>query len=96
MGYELTSAQKAPVLDLDGNPILTADIHGDGGAEPPFAVGASATMQDDGTGNLIVVGNAPGTTTFDLISNATSALASHDVTVTAAPFDWTLGAPVAK
>ena len=95
MGYTLDSSQKAPVLDGNGGQILTASITGAGGAGdlPPFDKGA-AIMQDDGAGNLEVVGVAPGTSTFDIVFDGVAI--THDIAVTAAPFDWTLGAPVAK
>ena len=95
MGYELNSAQKAPIIDLDGNPIPTASIHGDPEGEPPWNLGA-VEVQDDGAGNLQAVGLAPGTSTVQLIQTATGTLAQHDIVVTASPFDWTLGEPVAK
>ena len=98
MGYEITSAERAPLLDADGNPIPAASLTG-GGVPAPWGVGAAATIQDDGSGSLECVGNHPGTITFALILVATGETAIHDVTVTApagSPFDWTLGTPVAK
>lgn len=95
MGYTLNSAQKAPVLDQNGAPVLSADTIGLQGAPLPF-IGPCATAQDDGAGHVEILGTAPGTQDFGLRSKSTNASAVHTVTVTAAPFDWTLGAPVAK
>ena len=95
MGYTLDSSQKAPLLDDDGNPIPTADLSG-GGGPAPWGVGLAATIQDNGAGFLECVGNSSGTATFALVQVSTGTLVSHDVTVTASPFDWTLGEPVAK
>lgn len=103
MGYDLTTAQKAPVLDQDGVPVKTADIKGTDGSLPPWHL-TIIDVEDDGTGNLQVVGVSAGTYTFGLVRKSDGAVTpQHTVTVTAAPpppapapFDWTLGTPVAK
>ncbi len=91
MSYTIEAGQTKPVLDETGAPLATAGVTSDGGALPPYGVGLAATIEDDGTGHLVCVGNAPNATgvTFDLIKDGTTA--SHVVVVTAAPFDWTLG-----
>lgn len=89
MAYDLLSTQKAPVLDEAGSPIPSASIAG-----LPLGVGLAATMQDDGAGHLECIGNYPGTVPFILTIDGVTV--QHDVTVSAGPFDWTLGTPVAK
>jgi hypothetical protein len=96
MAYTLTSAEKAPLIDGEGNPLVTANVTDPAGNHAPFAIGLAASIVDEG-GVLVCVGNFPGTLTFQLARDGV--VASHDVTVTAAggvPFDWTLGVPVPK
>lgn len=91
MGYTLNAAQKAPILDETGQPLAVSRLQG---TPPPYNVGGVAQMQDDGTGHLEVVANMPGSCPFAPTVDGTQV--THTVTVTAAPFDWTLGTPVAK
>jgi hypothetical protein len=98
--YELTDAQRAPIIDGDSAPIATASVTDGDDRSAPYGVGLSATIQDDGAGFLEVVGNSAGTVLFGLKRGGVEV--THTVTVTAAGvepppfFDWSLGTPVAK
>lgn len=86
MGYELTTAQKARVLDGNGEPVPFAGLTIVGPVGNPAA--ASDVIDDGGVATF--VGQVPGTNSYGLDGVV------HDVTVTAAPFAWTLDTPVAK
>lgn len=92
MGYTIVVGETRPVVTLTGDPILSSTVTDPSGNPPPFAVGLAAQMQDDGSGNLVCVGNFPGVLTFGLTSGGTTA--PHEVTVIAGSFDWELGAPI--
>lgn len=91
MGYATKIGEHRPLIDpATSAPIATAAVTDPSGNPPPFTT-AVASIRDDGTGHLECVGTGVGIQTFALKSGGT--VASHDVTVTAAPFDWTLGDP---
>jgi hypothetical protein len=96
MAYTLTSAEKAPLIDGEGNPLVAANITDPAGNHAPFAIGLAASIIDEG-GALVCVGNFPGVITFQLARDGV--VVAHDVTVTDAtgvPFNWDLGVPVPK
>lgn len=86
MGYTLTTAQKAAVLDQNGEPVPFAGLTIVGPVGNPAA--ASDVIDDGGIATF--VGQVPGANSYALNGVV------HDVVVVAAPFDWTLGEPVAK
>jgi hypothetical protein len=96
MAYTLSTTQKAPLIDGEGNPLATADVTNVGGGHAPFALGSPASIVDDGSGHLVCVGNSPGAITFELVRGGEVVAHEVIVTVTGVPFDWTLGVPVPK
>lgn len=90
MGYTVAVGETRALLDADDAPLATAGVTDPDGHNPPFAT-AIATVKDQ-AGFLVCSGSNVGTQTFDLMRGGTTA--SHEVTVEAAPFDWSLGDPV--
>jgi hypothetical protein len=86
--YELATGQQAPVVDQDSNPILD-------GATTAVIADETIVSIIDVDGAIFIKALAVGTTAVTFTPTGSDPV-EHDVTVSAAPFDWSLGTPVAS
>lgn len=89
MAYTISTTTKAPILDQDGAPIIEGATTV---AFNPTGVAGLAAV----AGVLYLTGITPGVTQVTITPVGATEGAVHAVTVEGVPFDWTLGAPVAK
>jgi hypothetical protein len=86
--YELTTGQKAEIVDEDGNPIPTGSAY-----LVNFGTGGVVSIDESGD-NVLLAAEAIGSDEVAVTPEGSTAVV-HTVTVIAAPFDWSLGTPEA-